>query len=97
MGIAYDLLVRQASLASDRVHWESAWQDIVALAMPFASQRFSGTAASWSNAPLTGFENRPQSVERSRELYRKAEIPVYEDTGVLEDLEAGDAAEADLV
>jgi len=35
-------------------------------------------------------------TERSRALYREAEIPVYEDTRVLEDLEAGDAAEADL-
>ncbi len=69
MGIVDDLLVRQTALASERIHWESVWQDIVALAMPFASQRFSRTPASWASAPLTGFENRPEATERSRELY----------------------------
>jgi len=69
MGIIDDLMMRQAALASERIHWESVWQDIVALAMPYASQRFSNSTAGWASAPLTGFENRPEAAERSRELY----------------------------
>ena len=73
MALVDDLMTRQAALASERIQWESVWQDVVALAMPFSSRlysRMSGSAGgSLATTPLTGFENRPEAAERSRELY----------------------------
>ena len=68
MGIVDDLLSMRDELATDRSHWESAWRDCVDLAMPYASWRYDYSGSTTHRA-LTWQNNRPRSVERSRDLY----------------------------
>lgn len=72
MGVADDILKTQQAMASDRVQWETAWRDCVAIAMPYASRLYDfggGSSVTTTAADLTGLANGPRSVQRSRELY----------------------------
>ena len=70
MGIADDLLARQAVLAADRVHWERVWRDIVELTMPHASRSFDRMLhQSTAGSPDTSQDTGPEAARRSRELF----------------------------
>ena len=76
MGIVEDLLSKQKQLAYDRAYWESAWRDCVRLTMPAASRLYdyggvggAGGASASAATEMTGLANKPEGVERSREIY----------------------------
>jgi hypothetical protein len=75
MGVVEDLMSKQQQLAYDRTFWEAAWRDCVRLTMPAASRLYDygglgGTGvASSAASEMTGLANRPDSVDRSREIY----------------------------
>lgn len=68
VGIIDDLLKMQSQMATDRSEWESAWRDVIAVAMPYASARFDFGGGSIANS-LTGQAQKPKAIQRGREIY----------------------------